>query len=61
MSNYAASMAARSANKKADMLEPLLSDDDASTTTSGSSGSESTEFEKHKPSFMQRLKQTVGK
>ena len=43
------------------MLEPLLSDDDASTTTSGSSGSESTEFEKHKPSFMQRLKQTVGK
>jgi len=62
MSNYTASMAARSASKKAEgMLQPLLSDDeDASTATSGSSSSsESTEFEKFKPTIMQRVRQAV--
>ena len=45
------------------MLEPLLSDeDDESTAASGSSDSSvSTEYEKHKPTFMQKFKQTVGK
>lgn len=43
------------------MLEPLLSDEDDASTASGSSSSESTEFEKHKPTLMQRLKQAVGK
>ena len=66
MSSYAASMAARSASrssskKKEGMLEPLLSDEDDASTASGSSSSESTEFEKHKPTLMQRLKQAVGK
>ncbi len=67
MSSYAASMAARSASrsssKKAEgMLEPLLSDEDDASTASGSStSSKSAEFEKHKPTLMQRLKQAVGK
>ena len=45
------------------MLEPLLEeDDDESTVASApSESSASTEYEKYKPTFMQRLKQTVGK
>jgi hypothetical protein len=58
----AARSASRSSSKKAEgMLEPLLSDEDDASTASGSSSSESTEFEKHKPTLMQRLKQAVGK
>mmetsp|Transcript_8280 Transcript_8280/g.12421 ORF Transcript_8280/g.12421 Transcript_8280/m.12421 type:complete len:355 (+) Transcript_8280:97-1161(+) len=62
MSSYRASIAARSARKTEEgMLEPLLSDeDDESTAASGSSDSSvSTEYEKHKPTFMQKFKQTV--
>ncbi len=66
MSSYRASMAARSsAKKKEGMLQPLLEEeDDESTVASASATSESsasTEYEKYKPTFMQRLKQTVGK